>query len=79
VATCKTCGCCDKKLPENWVNWECYLCFTESFTTVASPLNILVMEKELADITAKRDSLNALTIDRQLDLALRKAKVDRRR
>ena len=77
MATCKTCGYCDKSLPENWTNWDCLRCFTENFTTCASPLNIQVMEAELADIQAKKNVLQVFATDRQLELALRMATIGR--
>jgi len=73
MATCKTCGCRDDGLPENWKSWDCLQCFTEKFVTYVSPLNIQVLEKELADMAAKKNVLQVLVTDRYLDLALRKA------
>ena len=29
MATCKTCGHENKRLPEGWVDWECLQCYQE--------------------------------------------------
>lgn len=75
MAVCRICGAVDESLPKNWTNWECGQCFAESCVTYIDPLNSKANKAIVADLQSKRDKLNMMIINTQMDLALAEAEV----
>jgi hypothetical protein len=73
MAICRICGYEDTKLPDNWVNWECWRCFVESTVTCHNPLPVRMQEQIVSDIERKHKVLNKHLVQAKMDLALRKA------
>jgi len=73
MAVCRICSTVDKNLPEDWTNWECWQCFLEGCVTCTEAINSKVNEAIIADLRLKRDKLNMVLVDKQMDLALAKA------
>ena len=73
MATCRICGTVNKSLPEDWTNWECWLCFLEGCVTYTDALNSKVNDAIVADLQLKCNKLNMALVDKQMDLVLAKA------
>ena len=50
MATCGICGAVDERLPESWINWECWQCFLEGCVTCVEPINSKITEEVMADL-----------------------------